>query len=167
MHQVEYRTRRNEALIVLLVSVNPIDPIIETYLCKRVVTASRPQREQRRTVDDSDMIYIAVERPTPDACQLAGVSSVVCGSYTLHALPRHVCLESLASTYRPRWRCATCYTAYVTKAFRINRIHCTSIPFVLHTVIILAQRELIRLRFLGLRRCGTIGNQIGVEKGRN
>lgn len=74
----------NDALIVLLI-VNPIDPIIETYLCKRVVIASRPQREQRRTVDDSDMIYIvAVERPTPDACQLAGVSSIV---WELHATP--------------------------------------------------------------------------------
>lgn len=49
-------------------------------------------------------------------------SLLSCGRYTLHALPRHVCPESLASTYRPRWRCATCHTAYVTKAFRINRI---------------------------------------------
>ena len=78
---VKRRRCNTDALIVLLI-VNPIDPIIETYLCKRVVIASRPQREQRRTVDDSDMIYIAVERSTPDACQLAGVSSVV---WELHA----------------------------------------------------------------------------------
>lgn len=59
--------------------------------------------------------------PPPTFANLLA-SLLSCGRYTLHALPRHVCPESLASTYRPRWRCATCHTAYITKAFRINRI---------------------------------------------
>lgn len=70
-------------------------------------------------------------------------SLLSCGRYTLHALPRHVCPESLASTYRPRWRCATCHTAYVTKAFRINRIrHPHPLrPFILSLSRCLVERE--------------------------